>query len=245
LRVKYADRLRSLDQACIEQTNPAASLPCLPIYLAGCKRLVVLAGPTFTERLWTAVELFTFTVMGGTLDRIDVLPLDRRRGLAGVLDKFDAFDVTHAKCARTEDRQRLLAVIEAAFGNHGPFNLLVRTILRRRHSRRHGSTRGGGRPALSSRLSAAGLGLLWGGGGSPAVTARESTVSSIRPSDAKEGRGDGAGEESKRDEPDKEEDRGGGGLGGEQSGAAARGATTTSGAGGADVVVVRMSACVV
>ena len=46
-------------------------------------------------------------------------------------------------------------------------------------------------------------------------------------------------------EPDKEEDRGGGGLGGEQSGAAARGATTTSGAGGADVVVVRMSACVV
>ena len=47
-------------QACIDQNNIAASLPCLPIFLSGCKELLVVAGATYTSRLWCVMELFTF-----------------------------------------------------------------------------------------------------------------------------------------------------------------------------------------
>ena len=47
-------------QACIDQSNIAASLPCLPIFLSGCKELLVVAGDTYTSRLWCVMELFTF-----------------------------------------------------------------------------------------------------------------------------------------------------------------------------------------
>ena len=40
------------DRACIDAVHVGRSLACLPVYLAGCKQLVVLAGPTFSQRLW-------------------------------------------------------------------------------------------------------------------------------------------------------------------------------------------------
>ena len=44
-----------LDKACIDQTNIDQALTCLPIFLAGCQRLLVVAGPTFCRRLWVRV----------------------------------------------------------------------------------------------------------------------------------------------------------------------------------------------
>ena len=41
-----------LDKACIDQNNIDESLAALPLYLAGCSQLVVLAGPTYASRLW-------------------------------------------------------------------------------------------------------------------------------------------------------------------------------------------------
>lgn len=41
-----------IDQHCIQQDNIAAQLQSLPVYLAGCQRLVVLHGPTYLQRLW-------------------------------------------------------------------------------------------------------------------------------------------------------------------------------------------------
>ena len=41
-----------LDKACIDQQNIDDALAALPLYLAGCDRLVVVAGPTYAERLW-------------------------------------------------------------------------------------------------------------------------------------------------------------------------------------------------
>jgi len=49
-----------LDKACLNQLNIEAQLACLPIYLSGCSSLVVLAGATFTERIWCVLEVFTF-----------------------------------------------------------------------------------------------------------------------------------------------------------------------------------------
>ena len=64
-----------LDKGCIDQKNIDASLAALPLYLAGCDRLVVVAGPTYASRLWCVIEIFTFLFMGGSRERIDVLPI--------------------------------------------------------------------------------------------------------------------------------------------------------------------------
>ena len=39
-------------QACIDQLNIDASLACLPIFLSGCKKLLMLVGSTYVTRLW-------------------------------------------------------------------------------------------------------------------------------------------------------------------------------------------------
>ena len=48
------------DKACIDQNNIKQSLACLPVFLAGCQTLLVVAGPTYCSRLWCVMELFTF-----------------------------------------------------------------------------------------------------------------------------------------------------------------------------------------
>ena len=48
------------DKACIDQDNIQQSLACLPVFLAGCQTLLVVAGPTYCSRLWCVMELFTF-----------------------------------------------------------------------------------------------------------------------------------------------------------------------------------------
>lgn len=45
-----------LDKACIDQCNIEASLNCLPVYLAFCRGLLVLVGPTYTSRLWVGTR---------------------------------------------------------------------------------------------------------------------------------------------------------------------------------------------
>ena len=50
------------DMACIDRNNIEQSLACLPVFLAGCQTLLVVAGPTYCSRLWCVMELFTFTL---------------------------------------------------------------------------------------------------------------------------------------------------------------------------------------
>ena len=73
----------------------------LPVHLGGCRELLILAGPTYTNRrvgeswcyggsllllprllsllpalrLWCVVELFCFLKNGGDIDRVTVLPV--------------------------------------------------------------------------------------------------------------------------------------------------------------------------
>ena len=53
-------RLVPQDKACIDQGNIQQSLACLPVFLAGCQTLLVVAGTTYCSRLWCVMELFTF-----------------------------------------------------------------------------------------------------------------------------------------------------------------------------------------
>ena len=65
-----------LDKACIDQTNIDANLMALPVFLSGCRSLLVLAGPTYSSRLWCVMELFVFLRMGGARDDIAVRLLE-------------------------------------------------------------------------------------------------------------------------------------------------------------------------
>ena len=90
---------------------------------AGCQELLVLLGPTYSSRLWCCVELFTFLKMGGQHERIRVFEVGADRSTLG---KFDA---SKAQCFLYKDRERLLAVIEAGYGDFERFNMVVRGIL--------------------------------------------------------------------------------------------------------------------
>jgi len=62
--------------------------------------------------------------MGGTRERIRIYELggfDARAAL-------QRFDAAKARCALSRDRQRLLAVVEAGFGDVHPFNEQVRSV---------------------------------------------------------------------------------------------------------------------
>ena len=97
------------------------------------------AGPTYTSRLWCALELFTFLAMGGTLDRITVVPVlaqsdvNQQSGcMEAMMERFREqmaqFDASDAQCFKPEERERLLGVIESGFGSLGGFNALVRNM---------------------------------------------------------------------------------------------------------------------
>ena len=114
-----------IDKACIDQTNITEDLAALPIFLSGCQRLVICAGATYLERLWCIVEVYTFLKMGGSVERIDVLPV----GDGALQAKLRAFDAHECKCFKEEDRQRLLGAVEAGFGHCRRFNALVKVEL--------------------------------------------------------------------------------------------------------------------
>ena len=119
-----------LDKACINQSDIEANLQALPIFLSGCKQLVVLLGPTYTSRLWCVVELFVFLRMGGERERLRVYELDASAASdkAGAHASVLAFDASRAQCFLPRDRHHLLGVIESGFGDCEPFNHIVRAI---------------------------------------------------------------------------------------------------------------------
>ena len=114
-----------LDKACLDQRDITASLAGLPVFLSGCKKLLVLAGPTYASRLWCVMEIFVFVRMGGKQSDMVVRLLSGTTDLAPALLKFDA---GKAETFDPNDRERLWAVIEASFGTFDPFNKVVRDM---------------------------------------------------------------------------------------------------------------------
>ena len=115
----------------------------MPVYLSGCQTLLIMAGPTYCSRLWCVMEIFTFLFMGGKLDRIEIHALSAsddaptstangRRGLDDLKHQFATFDAAKAQCFLPKDKHRLLAVVEAGFGDFELFNRRVRTAFAER-----------------------------------------------------------------------------------------------------------------
>ena len=70
------------------------------------------------------LEQFVYVQLGGDRERITVLPLSDEAKAS-----LQTFRVRHAQCFRPEEKQRLLAVIEAGFGDVQPFDDIIRHIL--------------------------------------------------------------------------------------------------------------------
>lgn len=119
-----------IDKFCIDQTDIESSLLCLPVYLASCKQLVICAGDTYTSRLWCVMELFTYMIMGGSTDQIEVLllPTDQE-GRDALIAQFRKFDARQAVCFLQEDTDRLQNTIEGGFGSLAAFSSSVTNVL--------------------------------------------------------------------------------------------------------------------
>ncbi|KAG8457779.1 hypothetical protein KFE25_005792 [Diacronema lutheri] len=134
------------DRLCIDQDNILAQLPALPVYLAGCKNLIALQGPTYFQRLWCVLELHIFHQMGGSLDQTQFIHIDAQRELRTAssvpetqieLEPRGAepaavalgFNVNDAQTSDPLDQTRLLAVIEGGGGGIAAFNEWMRSML--------------------------------------------------------------------------------------------------------------------
>jgi len=121
------------DKACIDQTDIAADLRVLPLFLAGSKELLVLCGPTYLGRLWCIVELFTFAHMGGDHERMRVIGLAQSLPAHGqsrhsVFSSLNDFDARACSCYLEEDKHKMLGIIDVAFGSLDSFNHVVRRL---------------------------------------------------------------------------------------------------------------------
>lgn len=139
--------MNRLDKACINQKNIANDLLGLPVYLAGCNELLIIAGPSYTGRLWCIIEVFTFLKMGGSIDRITLIPIDVDEK-KDVKTLFDDVDVSTSRCYKEDDRQRLLGIVQTGFGNFDQFNTIVRDVF---HQRVIASATGGFLASIKSR----------------------------------------------------------------------------------------------
>jgi len=114
------------DKCCIDQTNIDADLRCLPVFLSGCKQIVVFCGTSYLTRLWCIVELFSFVQMGRPMDSIEFRVLTRdgceEQDVGTIVQAFEHFDARECECFLAEDKERMLQIILAAFGDLSSFN---------------------------------------------------------------------------------------------------------------------------
>merc|ERR1712224_104963 len=128
-----------LDKACIDQGNIQQDLRCLPMFLNGCRKMVVLCGVTYLRRLWCVMELFTFVHIGGDEDDIQLsLLLREGRQEADkeeMLELIEEFDADLCECQSNDDKERMLVIIHTAYGRLENFNRAVRKILAKAFAR--------------------------------------------------------------------------------------------------------------
>jgi len=85
-----------------------------------------------------AQELFTFLHTGGSIERIEILPLvagrtqeERAAEAAAVCNTLLTFDASRAKCFKLEDKHRLLALVEIGYGSLSGFNREVKRMVKK------------------------------------------------------------------------------------------------------------------
>jgi len=123
-----------IDKCCIDQSNIQCDLACLPVFLSGCKKIVVFCGASYLSRLWCIMEIFTFVQMCRRTDDIEFHILvheDREwQDSAAVKEAFERFDARECECFLAEDKEQMLQIILGAFGDMSSFNRQVSAMFR-------------------------------------------------------------------------------------------------------------------
>jgi hypothetical protein len=115
------------DQACINPATLQAQLGGLPVYLAGCKTLLALVGPTYWTRLWCVIEMLVHYEMGAGKERVQMMQFGF--GDSGGLSESD-IDVSKASATDPGDEEKLRAVIEGSGEGTCALNEWVRNLVR-------------------------------------------------------------------------------------------------------------------
>lgn len=119
-----------IDKYCIDQGDIADSLLCLPIFIAGCKEMLVIAGETYFKRLWCIVELYVFLEIQANADSLCVRLLARdMRERDALLKCIENFTATDASASCPNDHDHLHAVLEAGQGNLKTFDAMIRNTI--------------------------------------------------------------------------------------------------------------------
>lgn len=116
------------DKACINQTNIAEDLECLPIFLTGCKSLLVISGLTYTSRLWCVMELFVYVIIrdNGQQQMPSLITLGECQQQKHEIElTWSSFDAGRCSCFNPDDKTKIMAVIESSCGSIADFNGMV------------------------------------------------------------------------------------------------------------------------
>jgi len=120
-----------LDKVCIDQTNIVADLECLPIFLAGCNKLLIIAGSTYATRLWCVFELFVYMYMlsqsgddGCDVDMMIIGSPDEE--CQKVWSAWHSFSAADCQCFDQRDKHRILQVIS---DNSGSVHMFDREVV--------------------------------------------------------------------------------------------------------------------
>ena len=140
-KMKYGREPRVwFDKCCIDQLSIDDSLMCLPVHLAACKKFLMIAGSTYTSRIWCILEIFVFLAAVNDISRLECIPLqvtpenvetkvvDEGVKEKAILDSFRAFTINECKCYSSDTRDKLLSIIEAGCGTLDDFDDLVHGI---------------------------------------------------------------------------------------------------------------------
>ena len=113
-----------LDKCCIGEYDTDISLMCLPIHLASCKTLLVLAGETYTTRMWCVMEIFVFLAAVDDVSRLEIIVLGDDPKT--IKHAFQKLAVTTCECRNSDTRDKLLSIIEVGCGCPEDFDALIR-----------------------------------------------------------------------------------------------------------------------
>lgn len=121
-----------IDRFCVQPLSVESDLANLPVFLASSRVFLVLAGPTWSKRLWCVLEFFAAMQLGFGSDRVDVVAIgenDAQRAHCAHL--LTTFELDQARAERHSDEVALRRVIAAGFTGdvNGIFDQTVRTSL--------------------------------------------------------------------------------------------------------------------
>ena len=107
-----------LDKVCIDQENISDGLKVLCINVTACKKLLVVCGKTYFQRLWCMLEMFIMFAFSQdeavAAERIELIPLEADGVTRGsILESMSNFELEGAHCYDPNEEIKLRSVMAA------------------------------------------------------------------------------------------------------------------------------------